>query len=548
MRIKVRWLTGELSETQAGLLASMKLMVLAVLMAAILPGYATAQSGKELLQQHCMGCHLHVNPDGSQWSRIDYQRKTPEGWLMTISRMETQRGLVLSAEERQTLVKYLADTQGLAPAETQAGRFMLERQLNTVEQHDTPLFGEMCARCHSGARVALQRRNQDEWRKLVGFHLGQFPSIEVHAMARDRDWLGVATKTMVPYLAEKYPLESEAWKQWQQRTRTSLSGDWVIAGKLPGKGDFSATMQVVATGNDGYSLSVEGHYLDGTPLTGKGSAIVYTGFEWRGAVTLDGVPLKQVLMASEQGQRLSGRIYQSNQEALGALFSALRNGSKDRILAVQPAYLKVGETATLKVIGSQLGNKPNLGAGIKVLETKRLSGNEILVTVKADKSATAGKRMLGSGGSDDSATLTVYNAVNAVEVQPGNSIARVGDAGGNIERVKTAYRAIGIDAGVDGKLGSEDDIRIGELPATWSVKAFDEIAKHDQDVKFAGTMDASSGIFTPAEAGMNPERKFQTNNAGNLTVVAAVRDGDHTVIGEGHLIVTVQRFNNPPIR
>ncbi|MCB1847695.1 MAG: hypothetical protein KDI04_10040, partial [Halieaceae bacterium] len=44
------------------------------------------------------------------------------------------------------------------------------------------------------------------------------------------------------------------------------------------------------------------------------------------------------------------------------------------------------------------------------------------------------------------------------------------------------------------------------------------------------------------------ERKYQTNNAGNLRVVATVQQGDKTLQGDGHLIVTVQRWNNPPIR
>ncbi len=42
--------------------------------------------------------------------------------------------------------------------------------------------------------------------------------------------------------------------------------------------------------------------------------------------------------------------------------------------------------------------------------------------------------------------------------------------------------------------------------------------------------------------------RYQTNNAGNLKVVASVQDGERTLQGEGHLLVTVQRWNNPPIR
>ena len=61
-------------------------------------------------------------------------------------------------------------------------------------------------------------------------------------------------------------------------------------------------------------------------------------------------------------------------------------------------------------------------------------------------------------------------------------------------------------------------------------------------------MDKDSGVFTPGAAGPNPERKYQTNNAGNLKVIATLEQGGQTLQGDGHLIVTVQRWNNPPIR
>jgi hypothetical protein len=40
---------------------------------------------------------------------------------------------------------------------------------------------------------------------------------------------------------------------------------------------------------------------------------------------------------------------------------------------------------------------------------------------------------------------------------------------------------------------------------------------------------------------------MSTNNAGNLKVIAAVDDAGKSLTGEGHMIVTVQRWNNPPI-
>ena len=69
-----------------------------------------------------------------------------------------------------------------------------------------------------------------------------------------------------------------------------------------------------------------------------------------------------------------------------------------------------------------------------------------------------------------------------------------------------------------------------------------------RDVAFAGQIDSQKGFFTPAAAGPNPERKFGTNNTGDLSVVAKVKDGDREVEGESHLVVTVQRWVDPPVR
>ncbi len=68
-----------------------------------------------------------------------------------------------------------------------------------------------------------------------------------------------------------------------------------------------------------------------------------------------------------------------------------------------------------------------------------------------------------------------------------------------------------------------------------------------QDKKYAGHI-TENGTFIPAVAGPNPERKYGTNNAGDLKVIATVKDGDRTLTAEAHLIATVQRWNTPPIQ
>ena len=68
-----------------------------------------------------------------------------------------------------------------------------------------------------------------------------------------------------------------------------------------------------------------------------------------------------------------------------------------------------------------------------------------------------------------------------------------------------------------------------------------------QDAEFAGKI-TGTGLFDPAGAGPNPARPMSTNNAGNLVVIGAVDDAGNKVEGRAQLLVTVQRFVDPPIR
>ena len=105
---------------------------------------------------------------------------------MTLVRMTLVHGVRLTAEQRATLVKHLADTQGLAPAETSEHRFILEKQPNVVEPAADETLTAMCARCHTYARIALQRRNKPEWEQAGTFPPGTVSTLEYQALSRDR--------------------------------------------------------------------------------------------------------------------------------------------------------------------------------------------------------------------------------------------------------------------------------------------------------------------------------------------------------------------------
>ncbi|MGC5702174.1 quinohemoprotein amine dehydrogenase subunit alpha [Pseudomonas sp. NFXW11] len=522
---------------QLRLRLSASLLAIATCSALHAPSSFAARDAGSLLRETCQGCHI---PEaGGALSRISHQRKSPEGWLMSIARMQTMHGLKISDDDRRTLVKYLADTQGLAPSETDGVRYALERRLNTVEHFDEQTT-QMCARCHSGARIALQRRPAQEWERLVNFHLGQWPSLEYQALSRDRQWLPTALKDMVPLLAQRYPLDNPAWRAWQQARpqAAALAGDWSFSGHRPGKGELSGVMSVSAGAGDQFKLNIQGQYADGSPFNGQGSAILYNGYEWRGNVTVDGVVMRQVLAA--QGSALQGRMFEAEHDERGLDFIAAKPGSQ-RLLAVQPGYLKAGEEAEVTLVGAGLAGTPSFGQGVEVLQVLEQSSARIRLRLKAAATAQPGLREV-SVGSLKGASLAVYQRIAEVKVVPAFAVARVGEGGGSTPKVQGRFDAEAWGQGADGQA-----YRIGLMPAQWKVEAFDAQAAKDEDVKFAGQMQADSGVFTPGDAGPNPQRKMSTNNAGNLKVIAAVEDAGKALTGEGQLIVTVQRWNNPPI-
>lgn len=514
---------------------------------------AGQSSPQEIIVASCSGCHA---PDGEgRWFRISDQRKTPEAWQMTLVRMQLVHQAQLtdpaggdSQAALRALVKYFADTQGLAPTESAPYRYILEQELNTIEQHDTEQFRSMCARCHTGARVALQRRTEDEWQNLVHFHLGQFPTTEYQMMGRDRDWLGLALNEVVPYLHENYPLQTDAWQQWQSAPRHDFEGSWRVVGTMPGQGAFSGTMVTAAKGDDQYSVAFNGQFQDGEKLEGSGSAVVYTGYEWRASLKLGDTSYRQVLASAEDGGVLSGRMFQREHDEWGLRMQAVRDAGQSSVLAVQPGHLRTGSEGSLRIVGTNLKGDVDLGPGLKIIETVSRDKDQVLLRFRAEDAAAVGSRSIKVGDAVLADAFTVFGKIDRLAVEPAYAVGRVGGNGGSQPAVQAIFEAIAWSAGKDGQAGTADDLRIGPVDAQWSVAPYTEQAVLDQDLRFAGQMDRDSGVFTPAAAGPNPERKYQTNNAGNLKVIATIEQDGEPMQGDGHLMVTVQRWNNPPIR
>lgn len=500
--------------------------------------------GAQAVKSYCGACH---RPDAhGRLARIADERKTPEGWIMTIFRMQHVHGLQLPAAARDSIVRYLSDTQGLAPSEAAPARFALERRPNVP---DMRLPGDLqveCARCHSAARVALQRRTAAEWLKNANWHLAEWPTIEYQQNARDRYWWQAASTVVPNELAKLYPLQTKAWSAWRKHAPIDLTGRWLVRGHEPGRGEYWGTAEIRRIAADEYRATYRLTDAHGAPINGESHAIVYTGYEWRGTATLGDRSTHEVFAASPGGRRLSGRWFLDDHAEIGADWDAVRAGRAPRIVLVSPRAIRAGTSTRVTIVGEHLGGRVDLGAGLRARVVHR-GRTSLVLQVDAAAHAAPGYRTVRVGGANAADAVAVYDRVDRLDVTPAYAIARLG--GGKIDPVAAQFAVDAIEE-IPGPAGKPQAVHLGALPVAWSIGPFDAQAAHDRDVDFAGRID-SRGRFLPAGAGPNPKRPFHADNTGNLEVIATLPPGaagrPTAVVGKAHLVVTVQRWNTPPI-
>jgi quinohemoprotein amine dehydrogenase len=507
---------------------------------------------------NCQSCHQRDTAGMLQ--RISYERKTPEGWEMTVRRMVALNNVKLDPASARAIVRYLSDNQGLAPAELRPGRFEVERRMIEYRYTADTRTETTCRACHSMGRVITQRRTRGEWELLVATHRSLFPDADFQAFRRggpaanDSGPVQHPMDIAIAHLARTFPLRTPEWTAWSATMRPPhLEGTWSLSGNEPGRGAFYGRMTVTRGASDGEFVTQATYRYadDGKVVQRTGKSIVYTGYQWRGrsnaAKSADTTSLREVMFVEPGWEEMSGRWFNGGYDELGLDVSLKKLGTNPVLLGVAPHAMRVGTRGQdVTIFGSNLprtvaANTIDFGPGVSIERVVRATPDSITVRVNVDTGAAVGKRDLYAAGVSLRDGAVVFNQISRIKVVPLAGLARVG--GAVFPKQLQQFDAIAYFNGPDGKPDTDDDLEIGRVNANWSLEEYG-VTYDDDDVKFVGTVN-QTGLFTPNLDGPNPQRSSNRNNVGDVWVVATYQPPGapgRPLRARAQLIVTVPLY------
>ena len=525
------------------------LVVPVLLLSAVWAGPAAGASGipvaNDLILSRCTGCHAN---QGGIVSRISFLRKSPEGWEETLWRHKRIHGLPITREEKERLVLYLSDRQGLAPEEAAPYAYTLEKR-DTHENVEGQNIVDTCVRCHSYAKSALQRRTPEEWSKLAHMHAGVLPWW-LYQLQDVLDW-DETLAASVAELGKRFPLETPEWKRWVESRPQAREGRWVVAGYQAGKGAYTGEIVLSKAGDHAFDYRGIVTYEGGEKQPIEGKATLYGGYAWRASGTLGGKPIREVFHISGDGNSLTGTRFEDPHFELRGMETRTFAGSAPKVLAVVPKALRAGtQGAVVTLVGTGLGasdpKEVSLGDGVAVREVLSASPTSATVSVDVGGKAAAGLRAAKAGGAEGAGLFSVYSSVAYIKVVPSPAMSRTGGLGQAVKQL-VQFDAIAYGAGPDGVPGNGDDLEIGRVPASWKVVELMN-APDDDDIDFVGSIDGN-GLFTPAADGPNPKRRLQNNNVGDVWIAASYTPpGGTELTARGYLLATIPLMVQRPVQ
>jgi quinohemoprotein amine dehydrogenase len=331
-----------------------------------------------------------------------------------------------------------------------------------------------------------------------------------------------------------------------------LEGTWTLSGHDVGRGPVYGTVRIAhGAAPDEVTTDISFSYArTGQQISRKGRAIVYTGHQWRGRSTEangDATSLREVMSVERDWQTIAGRWFAGGYDERGIDVTLRRATGRPMVLGASRTALRAGGAAQeLRLFGADLAadmtaKDIDFGPGVAVSSVTRRSPEAVDVTVNVAPTATVGPRDVVVGGTVKPAAVVVYDKVDYIKVTPEWAMARVG--GVNFPKGLAYFEAAAYHNGRDGRPNTKDDLALGLVDAKWSLEEYSAVL-NDEDVKYVGTIDSASGVFTPNLEGPNPQRPRHANNIGDVWVIASYSPEGATRVlrARAHLLVTVPLY------
>ena len=480
-----------------------------LLLAAMVPATAAAQPSARdddpgipientRVREACDSCHQP--DDAGRLSRISFRRTTPEGWQQTIRRMVTLNDATIAPETARVVVRFLANSLGLAPDEARPAAYEVERRADD-QPYDDAEIQQICTQCHSMGRVISQRRTEDEWSLLMAMHRGYYPLTDFQAFRRsgppspDPDPEPQPVDQAIAHLSERFPLDTPEWAAWSATMRPArVAGTWLLHGQAHGSGAVYGQVTITAVPGTVDEFTTETRYVyahDGRRVTREGRAIIYTGFQWRGRSSEgpdDADGLREVMFVERDWQTMTGRWFTGAYDEVGLDVTLERVAGAPVVSGVYPPAIRMGATETLRIHGVNLTPQTppgaiDLGPGIEVLRIIETTSDRMDIEVRVDSAAAVGERDLFLDQAALPGAVTVYDAVHRVAVMPQAGMARVG--GIRFPKQYQQFEARAFHDGPDGESDTDDDLDLGVVDVAWTLEEY-AATFGDDDIRYVG--------------------------------------------------------------
>ncbi len=506
-----------------------------------------------LVRQHCGACH---KPDAEgRLEVIEETRKSPEEWKNVIIRMTRLNSAVLDDAKFYPVVKELSAHLGLTPAEmAKVAYYNSDENSQYREIPGTDLEKRIfaaCVRCHTYGKIASHRMTESQWNENRNLHLGYYPT-SVPQM-REMDWTK-ESKDLIPELAGLFPFDSPEWKAWMDnRKPVDLSGEWRVAGYQPGLGYYEGMYLFspdADKGEDEYLVRREVRYAGGMVLKQSGTGTLFSGYHLRYALAPTPMSgrVEGVFDLDAASGRFGGKWWAVVQDANAfGNEQFVHTGKAPTVLAAFPQALQADPEAeqTLTLVGT--GLPENAGPGdilfsdpeVKVTSVVESTASKIVcrITVGGASLRTA---TIQVGDAAYANPVTLYDKVDGIRILPHIGRARVA-SGAAYPPQGVQFVARGVHFGADGKAGTEDDVMLEPVDASWRL-AEETTREGDDDLKYLMTS-IDGGLYTPVTTyGPIAERRQRREGVGLIAVEAALKAGGEELTDRALLAVTVPDF------